>query len=61
MRTRPNRDPKLAALSSEELLTLDALTKKLALPASDASQNQIESKPAIEAIEVDSEPIEASE
>ena len=49
------RDPKLAALSQEELISLDALTKKLALPSPDASQNQIESKPDFEAIEVESE------
>jgi hypothetical protein len=55
------RDPKLAALSSEELLALDALTKKLALPSPDTAQNQIESNTAIEAIEVESEAIEASE
>jgi hypothetical protein len=46
------RDPKLAALSQEELAALDALTKKLALPAPDASQNQIESNTAIEDAEV---------
>jgi hypothetical protein len=39
------RDPRLAALSPEELQLLDALTKKLALPAPDSPQNQIESKP----------------
>ena len=42
------RDPKLAALSQEELTALDALTKKLALPSPDTPHNQIESKPAIE-------------
>jgi hypothetical protein len=42
-------DPKLAALSNEELAALDAISKKLALPAPDGPQNQIESKPAIEA------------
>jgi hypothetical protein len=46
------RDPKLASLSHEELQALDALTKKLALPAPDASQNQIESNTAIEDAEV---------
>jgi len=46
------RDPKLAALSAEELTALDALTKKLALPAPDTSQNQIESNTAIEDAEV---------
>jgi hypothetical protein len=50
------RDPKLAALSQEELQALDALTRKLALPAPDGPQNQIESKPAIEATEVESDP-----
>jgi len=42
------RDPKLAALSQEELTALDALTRKLALPAPDAPQNQIESNTATE-------------
>jgi hypothetical protein len=55
------RDPKLAKLSSEELTALDNLTKKLALPSPDAPQNQIESNTAIEAVEVESEAIEASE
>jgi hypothetical protein len=50
------RDPHLAALSPEELKALDALTRKLALPAPDTPQNQIESKPVIEAIEVESAP-----
>ena len=45
-------DPKLAALSQEELIALDALTKKLALPAPDTSQNQIASNTAIEDAEV---------
>jgi hypothetical protein len=45
-------DPKLAALSQEELVALDALTRKLALPSPDACENQIESKPAIELLEV---------
>jgi len=41
------RDPKLAALSQEELEALDALTKKLALPvlaeaSPDGPQNQAE-------------------
>jgi hypothetical protein len=49
------RDPKLAALSSEELLALDALTRKLALPAPNTLYNQIESNSAIEASDVDSE------
>jgi hypothetical protein len=51
------RDPKLVALSAEELMALDALTKKLALPSPDTSQNQTESNTAIEAIEVESEAI----
>ena len=51
------RDPKLAALSQEELEVLDALTRKLALPAPpaaspDGPQNQIESNTAIEDAEV---------
>jgi hypothetical protein len=50
------RDPKLASRSQEELQALAALTRKLALPAPDGPRNQIESKPAIEASEVDSEP-----
>ena len=47
------RDPKLAALSAEELATLDALTKKLALPAPDGPQDQepIDSNPAIERVD----------
>lgn len=49
----------LASLSDEEVELLDKLTKKLAGPvldvAQDAPQNQIESKPAIEAEVVDSE------
>jgi hypothetical protein len=49
------RDPKLAALSDEEFKALDALTKKLALPAPDGPQNQIESNTAIEGAEVLSE------
>ena len=38
----------LARLSGEEIRFLDAITRKLALPAPDAPQNQIESKPAAE-------------
>ena len=50
----------LATLSDEEMQLLDSITKKLTAPAvSDASQNahqnQIESKPAIEAEVVASE------
>ena len=48
----------LSALNDEEIALLDKLTKKLSAPASDASpnahQNQIESKPAIEAERVQS-------
>jgi len=51
----PYRDPKLAKLSQEELTALDALTRKLALPSPDASQNQTESNTAIEAVEMESE------
>lgn len=51
------RDPRLAELSHDELLTLDALTQKLALPAPspDAAQDgpQNQSNRAIEAIEVE--------
>jgi len=42
----------LASLSDEEMQTLDAITRKLVAPANalpDAHQNQIESKPALEA------------
>jgi hypothetical protein len=46
------RDPKLAAPSQEELAALDALTRKLALPAPDTPPNQLESNPAIEASDV---------
>ena len=45
----------LGFATSEELQALDALNRKLALPAPDGPQNQIESNPAIEAIEVESE------
>ena len=54
------RDPRLAGLSQEEIQQLDAITRKLLLPASDAAQdgphNQIESKPAIEAQVMQSDP-----
>lgn len=50
------RNPALAQLSQEEIVQLDALTKKLALPASDTPQNQKESKPATIDVEVVSEP-----
>jgi hypothetical protein len=51
------RDPRLAALSPEELQQFDTLTRKLLVaPAEDASpdgpQNQIESRPANQAMEV---------
>jgi hypothetical protein len=55
------RDPKLAALSNEELAALDAISKKLALPAPDGPQNQIESNTAFEAVEVESEACDAPE
>ena len=42
------RDPRMAALSDEELRALDTITRKLVQPAQDDPQNQIESKPAIE-------------
>ncbi len=52
------RNPRLAALSPEELQSLDALTKKLALPALEAPQDsphtQPDSAPAI-AIDVECE------
>jgi hypothetical protein len=48
-------DPKLAALSQEELHALDALTMKLALPAPDGPHNQIASNTTIEGAEVVSE------
>ena len=55
------RDPKLAALSPEELQSLDALTKKLALPApatpQDSPHNHIESDPATIAIDVECEDV----
>jgi hypothetical protein len=51
----PPRDPRLARLSPEELWTLEAIARKLALPAPDAPHNQIESNPAIEAVGVESE------
>jgi hypothetical protein len=47
------RDPRLAALSQDELNALDALTRKLALPAPDSPQNQIESNRAIEVTELE--------
>jgi hypothetical protein len=47
------RDPRLAALSQEEIQQLDAITRKLLPPAStaaqDGPQNQKESNTAIEA------------
>ena len=44
----------LARLSREEIQFLDAIVRKLALPAQDAPGNQIESKPALEAEVVES-------
>jgi hypothetical protein len=52
------RDPRLAALSPEELQSLDALTKKLALPAPDGPPNQMESAAALNAIDVECEHVE---
>ena len=52
------RDPKLASLSAEELEQLDSLSRKLALPAPDGPQNQIENT-AIEEAEVVSEAAES--
>ena len=53
----------LETLTDEELRLLDSVTKKLTAPVSDASpdtpQNQMESKPAIEAEVVDSEAVQA--
>jgi hypothetical protein len=40
------RNTDLIRLSPEELQALDAIARKLALPAPDGPQNQIESKPA---------------
>jgi hypothetical protein len=45
----------------QELASLDAISRKLALPEPDTSENQIESKPAFEVLEVESESREASE
>jgi hypothetical protein len=52
------RDPRLAALSEEELQRLDSITKKLALPASDGPHNQIESNTAIVASDIVSQDAE---
>jgi hypothetical protein len=53
----------LSSLNDEEIALLDKLTKKLSAPvpntSPDACQNQIQSKPAIEAEIVDSEAIKA--
>lgn len=53
----------LASLNDDEVAMLDKLTRKLSQPVLDASQNgqqnQIESKPAIEAEIVDSEAVQA--
>jgi hypothetical protein len=40
-------DPRLARLTPEELQALEAIARKIAAPAQDASVNQTESKPAI--------------
>jgi hypothetical protein len=51
------RNPQLAALSPEELQSLDALTKKLALPAPDAPQEPID----IAALSIDGDVTAASD
>jgi hypothetical protein len=60
----PRHSSEIAALGSRRmscgLRTLEAIARKLALPKPDAHQNQIESKPAFETVEVDSEPRDAS-
>jgi hypothetical protein len=53
------RNPQLAALSQEELQALDGITRKLALPAPDAPQNQIESNTPIETEAIDSKASDA--
>ncbi len=45
----------------QELAALDAISRKLALPEPDISENQIESKPAFEVLEVESGSMEESE
>jgi hypothetical protein len=45
----------MARLSVEELQTLEVIARKLSAPLPDAPQNQIESKPCVEAVEVESE------
>ena len=52
------RNPRLAALSPEELAQLDALTKKLVAPAQDAPHNQPQSASATNAIDIECESIE---
>ncbi len=47
-----HRNPRLAALSPEELQALDSITKKLALPAPDSPHNQTKSDAATNAIDV---------
>jgi hypothetical protein len=42
------RDPRLSRLSPDELRTLEAIARKLAIPSPNASVNQTESKSAIE-------------
>jgi hypothetical protein len=51
----------LARLSREEIQFLDAIARKLALPAPDAPQNQTESKPAIETIDAVESPTQPHE
>jgi hypothetical protein len=59
------RDPRLAALSQEEIQQLDAITRKLLPPAStaaeDGPQNQIESNTAIEAADAIESPSQPRE
>ncbi len=55
------RNPQLAALSPEELTALDALTKKLALPAPDTPYNQTKSDAATNAIDVECEDVQAGQ
>ena len=55
------RNPRLAALSPEELQALDNITKKLALPAPDSPHNQIKSDTATNAIDVECEDVETNE
>jgi hypothetical protein len=43
----------LVKVSADELRTLEAIARKLAAASPDAPQNQTESKPAIEAVQVE--------